>query len=130
MHFICSATVLVQDTDTMLCKHCFDLFPRSGFYHDGFKGIMYGITQSVVSFQRLPVHLCLALAEMVAVTLGHLPAYLSAPVPMVEIPYRLAVIVHSIIDDMQVRMFLVRMQYGHILGVLDPHLFHVLPCVL
>src|SRR5690606_23232263 len=97
LHFICSATVLVVDGDTLPCKHRFDLLPRGGFCHDVFKGIMNGITQSVVSFQRLPVHLCLALAEMVAVTLGHLPAYLSALVPMVEIAYRLSVIVHSVV---------------------------------
>src|SRR5690606_14794709 len=88
-----------------------------------------GVTQSVVATQRLPVYLCLTLAEMVTVTLGHLPAYLSAFVPMIEIAYRLSIVVHSIIDDMQVRMLFVCVQYGHVLGILDAHLFHVFPCV-
>src|SRR5690606_20059099 len=67
---------------------------------------------------------------MVTVTLCHLPAYLSAFVPMVEITYRLSIVVHSVVDDMHVRMLFVRMQYGHVLGIFYPHLFHVFPCVL
>src|SRR5690606_11463233 len=66
---------------------------------------------------------------MVTVTLRHLPAYLSALVPMVEIAYRLSPVIHSVVDDMQVRVFFVLMQYGHVLGILDTHLFHVFPCV-
>src|SRR5690606_11841744 len=101
-----------------------------GFCQDGFKGIVYRIAQSVIAPKCLPVHLCLALAEMVTVTLGHLPAYLSAFVPMVIVANGLALIVHTVVHDMEMRMFFILMQYGHILGILDTHLFHVFPCVL
>src|SRR5690606_40250920 len=66
---------------------------------------------------------------MVTITLGHLPAHLSALVPMVEIAYCLSIVAHSIVYDVQMRMFLVLMQHGHVLRVLDAHLFHVFPCM-
>ena len=78
---------------------------------------------------RLPVHLCLALTKMLAIMLRHLSTYLSALVQMVEIAYRLDIVVHSIVDDMYVRKLFVRMQYGHVLGIFDAHLFPVFPCV-
>src|SRR5690606_16651937 len=67
---------------------------------------------------------------MVTVTLCHLPAYLSAFVPMVEIAYRLSIVVYSVVDKMNMWVFFIRVQYGHILSILDAHLFHVFPCVL
>src|SRR5690606_30289423 len=56
---------------------------------------------------------------------GYFPAYLLAFVPVIEIVDGLALVVYPVVDDMSVRMFFVRMQYGHILCVFDTYLFHV-----
>lgn len=91
---------------------------------------MDGVAQFIVSFQGLSVHFCLSFAHVVTVTLGHLPAYLPVLVPVVEIIDGLALVVYPVVDDMQVRMLFIRMQYGQVLGIFDTHLFHVFPCML
>ena len=125
LYFSCSPADLEFHINVTVGKRIFQVFPTISFGQFFFQCLVYLVLCLVVGAQAFLFDMVFTIGKVQAIFGGQHFADFLIPTEIVLVANRLAVIIHSVENDMTMRMLTVDMPGDDVLRVFDAHQFHI-----
>ena len=125
LYFSCSPTDFEFHINVSVGKHIFQIIPTMSFGQFFFQCLVYLMFCLIIGAQTFLFDMVFTIGKVQAIFGGQHFANFLISAEVILVANRLAVIIHSVENDMAMRMLTVDMSSNDVLRILNTHQFHI-----